>query len=90
MRKLDFSKKVVLAVMICSLLFVAASYVLAYLGKSTNESVTANVLLYVTTPTIAAYMTSKTVEKTSRNKYGLDETGKPMSCDTQEKPDAKG
>lgn len=81
-KKLDFSKKVVLAVLICSLIFVAASYVLAYYGKSTNDAVTGNVLLYVTAPTIAAYMTSKTVEKTSRNKHGLDETGQPLFTST--------
>ena len=86
-KKLDFSKKVVLAVLICSLIFVAASYVLAYYGKSTNDAVTGNVLLYVTAPTVAAYMTSKTVEKTNRNKHGLDENGQPLSSSTKEKND---
>lgn len=83
--KLDFSKKLVIAILIWSLVAVTASYVFAFLDKTTNEMVTSNVLLYVTAPTVTAYLTTKTVEKASRNKHGLDENGKPY-----EKDDAVG
>jgi len=78
MRKIDFSKKIVLAVLVWAVLCVTGSYILAYMGKDANTTITGNILLYVVAPTITAYMTTKTVEKTNRNKHGLDETGEPI------------
>ena len=73
MKKIDFSKKIVFVVLIWSLVCVTVSYVFAFLDKSTNEMVTSNILLYVT-----AYLATKTIEKASRNKYGLDADGNPI------------
>ena len=84
MKKIDFSKKIVFVVLIWSLVCVTVSYVFAFLDKATNEMVTSNILLYVTAPTIAGYLATKTVEKASRNKYGLDEDGKPLTKDSDE------
>ncbi len=77
-KKIDFSKKVVFVVLLWSLLCVTVSYVFTFLGKSANEGVTSNILLYVTAPTITAYLATKTIEKASRNKYRLDEDGHPL------------
>ena len=82
--KMDFSKKIVFVVLLWSLLCVTVSYVFVYLDKLPNEAVTGNILLYVTAPTIAGYLATKTVEKASRNKYGLDEDGKPLTKDSDE------
>lgn len=78
MKKIDFSKKIVFVVLVWSLVCVTISYVFAFLDKSTNEMVTSNILLYVTAPTITAYLATKTIEKASRNKYGLDADGNPI------------
>jgi len=78
-KKIDFSKKIVFVVLLWSLLCVTASYVFTFLDKAANESVTSNILLYITAPTITAYLATKTVEKASRNKYGLDENGQPLN-----------
>lgn len=78
MKKIDFSKKIVFVVLIWSLICVTVSYVFAFLDKATNEMVTSNILLYVTAPTITAYLATKTIEKASRNKYGLDADGNPI------------
>lgn len=71
-------KKIVFVVLIWSLVCVTVSYVFAFLDKATNEMVTSNILLYVTAPTITAYLATKTIEKASRNKYGLDADGNPI------------
>lgn len=80
-KKVDFSKRLVFVVLLWSLLCVTVSYVFTFLDKSANEAVTSNILLYVTAPTVTAYLATKTVEKASRNKYGLDENGQPLKQD---------
>lgn len=76
--KIDFSKKIVFVVLVWSLLCVTASFVFAFLDKATNEAVTSSILLYVTAPTVTMYLATKTIEKASRNKHGLDADGNPL------------
>ena len=89
-RKMDFSKKIASVVLLWSLVCVSISYYLANKGLAPNAEVTSNILLYVTAPTITAYLATKTIEKASRNKHGLDENGKPLVCETKDDTNAEG
>lgn len=58
--------------------WVSASYILAYKGHDPNETVTVAVISTLIVTLISYYVT-KTTEKVSRNKHGLDKDGNKIN-----------
>ena len=71
---LEFSKIVVYLMWIITVIWVTASYFLAWKGKDTNSPVTITVITTLL-GVLIAYFITKTTEKVSRNKHGLDANG---------------
>ena len=80
MGKLEFSKIVVFLMLIITVVWVTASYFLAWKCKDTNETVTVAIISTLIA-TILSYYVTKTTEKMSRNKYGLDKDGNKIRED---------
>jgi len=75
--KVEFSKKIVIAVLIWAMSVVTFSYVLSYLDKNPNEIVTSAVVTSVI-GIIIGYFQKSFKEKDSRNKHRLDKNGIPF------------
>lgn len=75
--KLEFSKIIVFFMLLITIGWVSTSYFLAFFGKDPNEIVTVTVISTLMV-TLISYYVSKTTEKMSRNKYGIDKNGNPF------------
>jgi hypothetical protein len=76
-KKPNFSKLIVTMTYIWAIGCVSGSYVLALKGLDTNSDVSLEILRLVVAVTLG-YLLTKTFEKSSRNKYHLDERGVPF------------
>ena len=66
-----------------SCVWVSCSFVLSWFNKDPLEDLT-SVIVTALIVTLVSYFVSKTTEKASRNKYGLDENGKPLVRDKRD------
>lgn len=73
---MEFSKRLSIILIVFGMLGVIASYVLAFLGKETNYTVTVSLITEIMVTGIA-YLTYQYKLKDSRNKHGVDEEGVP-------------
>lgn len=83
-RRVEFSKRVVVAMMVISCGWVSLSFVLSWFGKETLEGLTETIVTTLLA-SIVGYFAKSFFEKNSRNKYGLDVDGNPLTQNTQEK-----
>lgn len=74
---MEFSKKLSLGLVIFGMLGIIASYVLAFLGKETNDTVTVALITEVMVASVS-YLTYQYKLKDSRNKNEVDEEGIPF------------
>ena len=75
--KIEFSKWILIAVLIWGMILVTSSFVLAALDKNVNEGVTISVIGTVISA-ILGYMIYQFKMKDSRNKYKVDDEGVPF------------
>lgn len=83
-KKREFKKIVLLLVVIGAFGCVGLSYLLALLGNGQTNAEIAVAMVYAVIGAVAAYCTANTVEKNSRNKYGIDSDGVPFSQKKQD------
>lgn len=88
-KKTEFSKKVVLWVLVLTTLTVAGSFLLAAFDKQTVESLT-SVIVTSLAVIIVTYCVKSLGEKASRNRHHLDANGTPMEQTDPNETQGKG
>lgn len=82
-KKIEFSKTIVAWLLIHGTIWTYLSYYLAYLGRTEiAETLSKTVVVEILGATVV-YALKSYLEKNSRNKYGVDEKGLPISCKTK-------
>ena len=81
--KLEFSKWILVAVLVWGMILVTSSFILAAIDKNVNEGVTIAVISTIV-GTIMGYMIYQFKLKDSRNKYKVDEEGVPFEIEHQD------
>ena len=77
-RSAEFSKVILISYAVACLLFIQENYLLAFLNRTeVNATVTISLITTVAA-SLLGYYTKSLLEKTSRNKYNLDENGLPF------------
>ena len=82
-RKMDFSKKVLVWVIILTSVGFTSSFILAFFDKNPVTEITTT-LLASCVGSIVAYSVKSAFEKNSRNKYHLDADGLPFEINNNE------
>jgi len=82
-RRIEFSKRVVITMMVISCCWVSLSFVLSWFGKETLEGLTQTIVTTLLA-SIVGYFAKSFFEKNSRNKYGLDADGNPLTQNISE------
>ena len=77
-RKIEFKKKLAIFSVILIVIVTNASFILAFMGLVVPEQMT-NTIIGTAFGYLVAYATTSTVEKNSRNKYGIDIDGNPIA-----------
>lgn len=77
-RPWEFSKKLAAWAVVIATVSMAASYILAALGRETAGDVTTTVFT-ACIGYLITYAAKSATEKISRNRHGLDEDGTPMT-----------
>jgi len=77
-RSPEFSKCVVVAMLVISCGWISLSFILAWFGKDTLEGLTETIVTTLLA-SIVGYFAKAFFEKNSRNKYGLDADGNPLA-----------
>lgn len=77
-RPWEFSKKLAAWAVVIATVSMAASYILAALGRETAGEVTTTVFT-ACIGYLITYAAKSATEKISRNRHGLDEDGTPMT-----------
>ena len=74
---MEFSKILTVFLVFFGVGCIIASYILAFAGKDTNDSVTIALISQVVATNVG-YLTYQYGLKHSRNKHGIDENGQPF------------
>ena len=82
-KKLTISHKLIITLLVVSIVWVSASYVLAALGKEALQELSSTVVSVLIIG-LVAYFIKSFGEKNSRNKYGVDEDGIPFEYENIE------
>ena len=82
-KKLTISHKLIITLLVVSIVWVSASYVLAALGKEALQELSSTVVSVLIIG-LVAYFIKSFGEKNSRNKYGIDENGIPYEYEHEE------
>lgn len=81
MQRPETKKILAVILIICGIVWVSVSYILAAVGQySTNETISTAVV-YAILGVFASYTISSYAEKNSRNKYGIDRDGNKINED---------
>ncbi len=88
-KKLEFAKIILAIYAFACIVWVQQNYFLAFLDKmQTNESVTITIIGSLGAA-IIGYYTKSLLEKSSRNKYGISESGLPFEYSESSKNSSK-
>jgi high-affinity K+ transport system ATPase subunit B len=79
---MEFSKKLIIIVLVWTMGLVTFSFYLAFIDKNVNEAVTL-ALISTIIGSIVSYMVYQAKLKISRNKYHVDQNGKPYNIEEE-------
>jgi glycopeptide antibiotics resistance protein len=80
---MEFSKKIMIVIVIWAMLCVSFSYFLSFHGKDDSDSVSI-ALITTIVGSYVGYLIYQFKLKDSRNKHGIDENGKPFEPEETE------
>lgn len=86
-KKIEFKKITLSIILVLSFAFITWSYILAQNGSYQTNSEIAETLVNVVLGSYVVYVIGSFSEKNSRNKYQVDEQGRPLRNSEGEKGD---